>query len=252
MENQFIKNSIKKNFIKKNFKEWNKDTIDYLIMITSINKFSKYHNILFLLLNEYVIWYKNNKDTNNLYTLDELTKINLYTLDELTKIKSDLYLILYNNNDYLKTINDNNINNDNNNINNDINNDINDINNNNIFKNDNLYNTSRVYINDFGEDDIIINNYFKLENIMYVIFFIIGVIILKNLFLILNYNPTSHNNVKNMNELPKSSIFSGINLNEDLFKNLNISNSNDNFMEKINKIDLLNNPIINYFLNKLF
>ena len=75
MEKKFLNNKIKKNFLNKDFIEWNKDTIDYLVMLISINKFSKYHNILFLLLNDYIIWYKNKQNEDKeLYTLDELIK----------------------------------------------------------------------------------------------------------------------------------------------------------------------------------
>ena len=203
MVKEFLKNNIEKNFINKNFEEWNKHTIDYLVMLISINKFCKYHDILFLLLNDYIIWYNNN---NEIKKNDKL-----YSIDELNKIKSDLYLILYNAESILK--NDN-------------------------IKDENIITSSnqeRVYINDFGDDDIIINNYFTLDNLLYVIFFIIGMIILKYLFLILNNNPTK--NEYKINDIP--------------FKNP-ITNNFDLLNNAItNNCDLLNNPIINYFLNKL-
>jgi hypothetical protein len=199
MEKKFLNNKIKKNFLNKDFIEWNKDTIDYLVMLISINKFSKYHNILFLLLNDYIIWYKNKQNEDK----------ELYTLDELIKIKNDLYLILYKE----------------------------------------LEHKDRIYINDFGEDDIIINNYFTLENIAYFIFFIIGILILRNILLPFNNNLHNGNNTMN---LSKNSGYKEI-----IENNRNFSVDSSLFSglftkENLTKIDLLNNPIVNYFLNKLF
>ena len=226
MEKEFLKNNIEKNFIHKNFEEWNKHTIDYLVMLISINKFCKYHDILFLLLNDYIIWYDNN---------DEIKKYDkLYSLDELTKIKSDLYLLLYNANSNTMNLLEHSVDKE-------------------LFSEvltkENTITDSykeRVYINDFGEDDIIINNYFTLDNLLYVIFFIMGILILKYLFYILNNNDP----IKNYNEY-------GINLNDTIFKKqktniCDLLKSNACDLLKSNSCDLLNNPIINYFLNKLF
>jgi hypothetical protein len=192
MEKKFLNNKIKKNFLNKDFIEWNKDTIDYLVMLISINKFSKYHNILFLLLNDYIIWYKNKQNEDK----------ELYTLDELIKIKNDLYLILYKE----------------------------------------LEHKDRIYINDFGEDDIIINNYFTLENIVYFIFFIIGILILRNILLPFNNNLHNGNNTMN---LSKNSGYKEI-----IENNRNFSVDSSLFSglftkENLTKIDLLNNPIVN-------
>jgi hypothetical protein len=233
MEKQFINKRIKKNFMNKDFSEWNKDTIDYLVMLISINKFNTYHNVLFILLNDYIFWYKNDKINlskdvvNNPESKENKEKelpSKLYTLEELINIKNELYLILYKDNlssESLLTVDDN------------------------LYKN-------REYINDFGDDDIIIDNYFTIENVFYFIFLILGLFILKNLFTLLNNN-NYNNHLNNINE----TIYSGKSFIDNRERNLNnCLNSSifsgENVIEKISKIDLLNNPIINYFLNKLF
>lgn len=239
MEKQFINKRIKKNFMNKDFSEWNKDTIDYLVMLISINKFNKYHNVLFILLNDYIFWYKNDRINLSKEVVDNIessskenkdkdlsknSSSKLYTLEELINIKNELYLILYKDDlssESLLTVNDN-------------------------------LNKNREYINDFGDDDIIIDNYFTIENIFYFIFLILGLFILKNLFTLLNNNNNHHDYLNNINE----TIYSGKSF---IDKDRNLNNclnypifSGENLIEKISKIDLLNNPIINYFLNKLF
>ena len=224
MERKFIKDKIENNLIKKDFSTWTKHTIDYLVLLISIKKLKKYHTVLFLLFNDYIAWYRNAEYVKN--------DSHIYTLDELDKINYDLYLILYNNHNYRYLFKHSNksveyINN----------NSIEHINNKLIDKNNTYISThkpihtytekNRDYINDFGNDDIVLDNYINIDTIMFFIFFLIGFLIMVK-FISSIYN--------NSNKIPSSP---SINLNSIL------SGTNSNS-------DILNNPLVNYFINRLF
>ena len=97
MELKYIKSKIKKELLKKKFKNWNKDTIIFLIYIFNNLKYSEFYEVNLLLLDDYIKWYQKNNTLNDMYTLDKLIK--LYCL-----IKEDLYY--EKTNDYTYFLND--------------------------------------------------------------------------------------------------------------------------------------------------
>lgn len=84
MELEYIKNKIKKELLKVKFKNWNKDTIIFLVYVFNDIKYSEFYEVNLLLLDDYIKWYQKNNTLNDMYTIDKLIK--LYCL-----IKEDLY-----------------------------------------------------------------------------------------------------------------------------------------------------------------
>lgn len=97
MELEYIKNKIKKELLKKKFKNWDKDTIIFLIYVFNNLKYSEFYEVNLLLLDDYIKWYQKNNTLNDMYTIDKLIK--LYCL-----IKEDLYY--EKTNDYIYFLND--------------------------------------------------------------------------------------------------------------------------------------------------
>ncbi len=158
MEKKFLQKKIKEYFINKKFQEWNKETVDYLLMLIKINEYKEYHNMLFLLLNDYLLWLKNNNnDINNTDDINDTNSIDKYTYEDVLNFKNDLHDKLYNQ----------------------------------VIEKDD--NRDRIYINDFGDDDIIEYNYFSAENILYFIFFMLCLLVIRFLFSLINHHNYDYN-----------------------------------------------------------
>ncbi len=241
MEKKFLKNKINNDFINKDFSEWTKETVDNLVMLINIDEFNKYHNVLFLLLSDYIVWVKTNRYKDNIDSNDNsnddsndnnddsnIINNNFYSYEELNYIKNELYDKLY-----IEKIEKNNNNDSNNYLNDDLNNKFN--------KNTVIpIITKREYINDFGDDDIIVNNFLSFENILYFIIFMILLLIIRYLFSLFTYS-----NIHN-----KYDYEHYYNTHSNFNSNSNInSNSNTNNSHKVT--DIFNNPIVSFLINKL-
>lgn len=155
MEKKFLQKKIKEYFINKPFQEWNKETIDYLVMLININDYQEYHNMLFLLLNDYLLWIKNNISIDS-----DSDETNKYSYNDLLKIKNDLHDKLY------KVVEQNN----------------------------------RIYINDFGDDDIIQYNLFTTENLLYFIFFMLCLLVIRFLFSLVSHHDYNYNSYEHLSK----------------------------------------------------
>jgi hypothetical protein len=95
MENKYIEKKIKKEFIKKDFANWDKNSIDLLILMLQLTDYKKYHNMLFLLLNDYIIWLNNNKIIKDNYSINELNDLKDGIFKELYYSNNDKNIEIY-------------------------------------------------------------------------------------------------------------------------------------------------------------
>jgi hypothetical protein len=97
MEEEYIQKKIKDKLINTEFKNWNKESINFLISIFEFEKYSSLYSVNLMLLNDYIDWYKINKDNNVvMYELDKL--MNIYCI-----INEDIYYNVHYN--YVNIIN---------------------------------------------------------------------------------------------------------------------------------------------------
>lgn len=97
MEIEFIENRIKNQLLDKPFKDWNYDTIDFLIHIYDFDQYSQFHNMNLLLLEDYINWYKENsvEINNKMYSLERLIELKNKLKEDLNI--SDYYINFLNN-----------------------------------------------------------------------------------------------------------------------------------------------------------
>lgn len=97
MEEEYIQKKIKDKLINTEFKNWNKESINFLISIFEFEKYSALYSVNLMLLNDYIDWYKINTDNNiGMYELDKL--MNIYCI-----INEDIYYNVHYN--YVNIIN---------------------------------------------------------------------------------------------------------------------------------------------------
>jgi hypothetical protein len=99
MEKEYIENKIKKELFEKDFAIWNKETIKFILHIFDLHNYHQYFNMLLLILNDYIIWYKNN-DTIN----DTIIEHDMYNIDDLINIYEIIKKDMNINNSYIGTL----------------------------------------------------------------------------------------------------------------------------------------------------
>lgn len=98
MEEEYIQKKIKDKLINVEFKNWNKESINFLLSIFEFEKYSSLYSVNLMLLDDYILWYKDNTDSKfNMYELDKLR--NIYCV-----LNEDIYYNVHYN--YINIIND--------------------------------------------------------------------------------------------------------------------------------------------------